>query len=129
MSIERTSGWRVRWRDAGRGSTRRSRTFKRKEDAKVFEAEITRRRSLGELAYLEASRRTLADLAGEWWELYAKPNLAHNTLAGYAPLLDGHILPRLSGLRLREVTPEVLACFRADLEAAGVADTPCASRW
>ncbi len=55
MSIERTSGgWRVRLRDAGRGSTRRSRTFKLKEDAKVFEAEITRRRALGELAYLEA---------------------------------------------------------------------------
>jgi integrase len=53
-------------------------------------------------------------------KIYAKPNLAYNTLAGYAPVLDKHVLPRLGRLKLREVTPEVLARFRADLEKAGV---------
>jgi integrase len=73
------------------------------------------------LAYFYA--RTVIDdrvPAQEWWEIYAKPNLAYNTLAGYAPLLDKHVIPRLGRLKLREVTPEVLARFRADLEKAGV---------
>jgi integrase len=35
-------------------------------------------------------------------------------------VLDKHVLPRLGLLKLREVTPEVLTRFRADLEKAGV---------
>jgi integrase len=120
--IERRPGgkYRVRWYETGRGGRRRSRTFTRERDARMFEAEVVRRKALGEFAFLEASEKRLADLATEWWELYAKPNLAYNTLAGYALVLDKHILPRLGTLRLREVTPEVLARFRAELEQAGV---------
>jgi integrase len=112
--------YRVRWYEAGRSAGRRSRTFERRKDARVFDAELTRRRALGEFAYLEAANKRVEDLAEEWWEIYAKPNLAYNTLAGYAPALDKHVLPRLGRLKLREVTPEVLARFRADLEKAGV---------
>lgn len=75
---------------------------------------------MGELAYLAASRRTLADLAGDWWELYSKPNLAYNTLVGSRRCSIATPCRASGGLRLREVTPEVLARFRADLEAAGV---------
>jgi site-specific recombinase XerD len=112
--------YRVRWYEAGRSAGRRSRTFERRKDARVFEAELTRRRALGEFAYLEAANKRVEDLAKDWWEIYAKPNLAYNTLAGYAPALDKHVVPRLGRLKLREVTPEVLARFRADLEKAGV---------
>jgi integrase len=112
--------YRVRWYEAGRSGRRRSRSFTRKADARLFEAELMRRRALGEFAFLEAANKHVEDLARDWWEIYAKPNLAYNTLAGYAPALDKHILPRLGRLRLRDVTPEVLARFRADLEKAGV---------
>lgn len=112
--------YRVRWYEAGRRGRRRSRSFPREKDAKLFEAEVIRRKALGGFVFLEASGKRLEELAREWWELYAKPNLAYNTLAGYAPMLDKHILPRLGGLRVRDVTPEVLARFRADLEKQGV---------
>ena len=121
MSIERiASGYRVRWRDAGRGSRQRSRTFARKRDAETFEAEVKRRRALGELALLEAGNRRVQELAQRWWATYALPNLADWTLRKYARLLDAHVIPRLGELRLREVTPELVAVFRAELEAAGV---------
>ena len=35
-------------------------------------------------------------------------------------LWDTHVLPRLGGLKLRELTPEVLQRFRLELEADGV---------
>jgi hypothetical protein len=58
MSVERlrrNSGavvWRVRWRDA-RGRNR-SRVIGRKRDAEAFDAEIKRRKRVGDLAALDA---------------------------------------------------------------------------
>jgi integrase len=122
VSIERVSrkrgtGWRVRWRD---GARNRARTFDRKADAVAFEAEVRRRRVVGDLRPLEAGRETLQDFAEEWWRLYALPNLARTTLASYASLWDAHVLPRLGATPLRELDPLTLAAFRAELAAAGV---------
>lgn len=75
---------------------------------------------MGELALFEQQNRMVAELAREWWDKYAKPNLADWTLKKYARLLDSHIVPRLGSLRVGEVTPEVVADFRAQLERAGV---------
>jgi site-specific recombinase XerD len=66
------------------------------------------------------ANRTVEQLANEWWRRHAAPNLAEWTRRGYRPLLTKHIQPRLGFYRLREITPEVVADFRADLEAAGV---------
>jgi integrase len=52
--------------------------------------------------------------------VYAGPNLERATLRAYASLWNGHALPRLGHLRLREPTPLTIARFRAELEAAGV---------
>src|SRR3954462_8470434 len=38
----------------------------------------------------------------------------------YASFWNGHALPRIGQLQLRELTPQVIAHFRADLEADGV---------
>lgn len=122
MSIRRTADgrWQVRWYVSGRGSARRQRTFDRKRDAANFEAEIRRRRALGELALYEQRNRTIEELAREWWRMYAVPNLAEWTLVGYERMLVSHIQPRLGASRIGEITPEVVADFRARLEAAGV---------
>ena len=56
----------------------------------------------------------------EWWRRHVVPNLAEWTRRGYKPLLAKHVQPRLGFYKLREITPEVVADFRADLEAAGV---------
>jgi integrase len=88
----------------------------------AFDAEIRRRRRLGDLDMLDAGRETLADFARDWWKLYAEPNLERATLVGYAGLWDRYVLPRLAGFELRQLTPELLEAFQADLRAAGVGD-------
>ena len=72
---------------------------------------MKRRKAFGELATLGARRQTLGELARDWWELYAEPNLAEHTLAKYRRLLANHVLPRLGGIKVGEITPEVLARF------------------
>jgi len=54
------------------------------------------------------------------WRVYGEPNLARSTLESYAVMWDRHVLPRIGGLRLRELTPQVLERFRGELAAAGV---------
>lgn len=123
MSVERierqdgTVVWRVRWRQAGQN---RSKVIGRKRDAEAFDAELRRRRRMGELGLMDAGRETLADFGQEWWKLYAEPNLAPATLQVYASLWDCHVLPRLGALQLREITPSVVNRFRLDCEADGV---------
>lgn len=121
MSIQRVAGgWQVRWREAGRGSHQRAQKFPRKADAELFEAALKRRKALGELVLMEAGNRMVEELAREWWEKYATPNLALNTLRNYAAQFAHHVLPRLGRLRLRDVTPEAVAGFRSELERTGV---------
>jgi integrase len=112
--------YRIRWYVAGHGSPKRQRTFSRKKDAERFAAEIERRKEIGELVLFDQANRTVEELAKEWWRRHVVPNLAEWTRRGYRPLLTKHIQPRLGFYRLREVSPEVIADFRADLEAAGV---------
>jgi hypothetical protein len=125
MSIEkvqRASGtvWRVRWRDP-QGRTR-SRVVGRQHDAQALDAEIKRARRLGGIALVANSRETLADFAKVWWQRHAAPNLQRHTLAGYASMLDVHIIPRLGNVRLQAITPELVADLRADMAAAGIGD-------
>lgn len=109
--------WRVRWRQ---GRRNRSKVLGRKRDAEAFDAEMRRRRRLGELGLMDAGNQRLVEFGEEWWRLYAEPNLARNTLRIYAMLWDKHILPRLGDFKLRELTPEVLQRYRLELETAGV---------
>ncbi|HEY1357797.1 MAG TPA: site-specific integrase [Thermoleophilaceae bacterium] len=115
--------WEIRFNDAGRGSPYRRRRFERREDAQTFLDDIRRRRRLGELAEAEWARRTVRQLALDWWELYAVPNLSPRTLRDYRKLLDRHIVPRLGGHRLRDVSVGVVDDFKARLLAAGVGDS------
>ena len=111
--------WEVRYRAEGR---HKSRAFDRRSDAEDFAAEVRRLKRLGVLAHLHAGEELLADFGVEWWRTHAQPNLAPSTLRSYSGLWDRHILPRLGGYQLREITPQVVATVRADLTAAGVGD-------
>jgi integrase len=110
--------WRVRWYDTT--GAERSRTFDRAADARAFEAKVRTLKRGDNLAELDAGRETLADFAAEWWEHYAVGNLARNTLKGYATSWNTHVLPRLGGYRLRDLSPQIIVAFRTDLEAEGV---------
>jgi integrase len=110
--------WRVRWRDErGRG---RNKTFDKLGDARAYEAKLRTLKRTGALADLDAGRETLAEFVEEWWRVYAGPNLARATLRSYARFWNSHALPRLGDVPLRELTPQRVAYFRADLEQAGV---------
>jgi integrase len=120
--VERPDGslvWRVRWREGGRGSRARSRTFDRKADAVAFDDELRRRRRLGELAGIAGSQETLNRYVAETWARTHGVTLAAKTARHYASLYDLHIAPYLGDLKLSELTPEVIARWQADRVAAG----------
>lgn len=110
--------WRVRWHDAA--GVERNRTFDSRADAEAFEAKVRLAKRGGGLASLDAGRETLAEFAEQWWELYARPNLQAATLANYAAPWNKHALPRLGAVRLRDLSPSVVAAFRRELEVAGI---------
>jgi integrase len=109
--------YRVRWWDDGR---QRSKTFDRAADAHAFEAKVRTLKRTESLAELDAGKETLAEFTQEWWRTYAANNLERATLQVYARLWNLHAEPRLGDRRLRDITPRVVAQFRADLESAGV---------
>lgn len=120
MSLERTStgAWRVRWREAGKN---RARVIGSKADAKLFDAEVTRRQRMGDLAALDQSKQTLGTFAEEtWWPQHVHPNLERATRESYAWVWDRHISPALGGYPLREITAPVVRRWIDDLIAAGV---------
>ena len=114
--------FRVRWREGGRGSKERVKAFDRHEDAVRFDTEIRRRKQLGELARFEQGKVTLDEFAREWWERYASTELARKTQERYASIWDLHVLPRLGGLQLRQLTPGLVAEFQSELRATGVGE-------
>src|SRR3954464_9094606 len=110
--------WRTRWRDET--GIERSKTFDRAADARAWEAKIRMMKRSGALAELDAGTETLAEFVEEWWLVYAGPNLERSTLRTHAPLWHGHPAARLGHFQLRQLTPQTIARFRAELEAAGV---------
>jgi integrase len=119
MSIElaRPGVWRVRWREGGRN---RSKIVGRRRDAEAFDAEVRRRRRLGELALMDRGTESLADFVQEWYANYAAPSLEPKTIDLYEWLLNAQILPTLGALPLRELTPETIAAWRAALAKDGL---------
>lgn len=95
-------GWEVRWRQ---GTRHRSRTFRAKRDATMFDADLKRRRRLGTLADLDAGTELLADFTLEWWtRSAANRRLAPSTRKTYTAVWDTHVLGQLGDYQLRQIT-------------------------
>jgi integrase len=112
--------WEVRWRNPD--GTRRGRTLDRKADAVALADEISRELQTGGMVDLRREQITLGEFVEEWWERYAIPNLKPATLRSYERTWAVHIEPRLGGLMLRAITPEVVDDFREQLHRRGVGD-------
>jgi integrase len=111
--------YRVRWREAGRGSAQRSRTFDVADDARDFDRRVRRLKQTGDPALL-ADEISLRDyVVGEWWPNYAERQLALSTQEAHSIDLDLRILPRLGDIRLTQLRPSVVERFAAELERAG----------
>jgi integrase len=120
--IERPDGsvrWQVRWRDGGRDTRARKRTFDRKRDADAFDDELRRRRRLGDLGLVIGSQETLNEYVTETWARTHAVTLAPQTVKTYAAVYDFHIAPTLGRLKLGELTPEVIARWQAERIAMG----------
>lgn len=117
---DRNRGYEVRYREGGR---ERSRTFTRKGDAEVFEADVKRRRQLGPIAAgVIMSRITVAEfMEQEWWPRYAIPNLKESTRRRYLEVWGHDLLPRIGGYQLREITPLLVEDLRDQLAHQGLA--------
>jgi integrase len=111
--------WRVRWREGGRGSRARTRTFDRKADAVAFDDELRRRRRLGDLAGFAGAQETLNRYVAETWAKTHAVTLATKTARHYASLYDLHVAPFLGDLKLSELTPEVIGRWQAERVADG----------
>jgi integrase len=123
VSIERVERkgevvWRVRWRDE-RGR-HRARVLGRKRDAEAFEAEIKRRKRIGDLAIMDAGREQLDEYVTGTWARSHAAHLAPRTRQTYASAYDRHIAPRLGAVPLREIDPETIAAFQGELLRSGV---------
>jgi hypothetical protein len=106
--------WRVRWRE---GRRNRSKVLGRKRDAEAFDAEVRHRRRTGELRFFDAGSETLAEYVEGTWATTHAAHLAPKTRQTYAWVYDMHIAPRLGGVKLRDLDPELIARFQAELIA------------
>jgi hypothetical protein len=95
IELARPGVWRVRWRE---GNRNRSKVVGRRRDAEAFDAEVRRRRRLGELALMDRGTESLADFVQEWYAKYAVPNLEPKTIDLYEWLLNAQILPGLGAV-------------------------------
>ena len=97
---------RVRWREGGRGSVNRRRTFDSEDDARDFDRRVRRLKQTGDPALL-ADEITLREYVhGEWWPNYAERRLALSTQESHSIDLDLRILPRLGDLTADAAPPE-----------------------
>jgi integrase len=125
MSVHRERGpdgrtvYKVRWREGGRGTRNRARTFDVEDDALTFDRRLRRLKQTADPAIL-ADEVTLRDYVHhEWWPNYAERRLALSTQESHSIDLELRIIPRLGDLPLTQIRPRVVERFAADLERAG----------
>lgn len=119
--VERKGGtvWRVRWRDADGAA--RSRVAGRKSDAVLLDAEIKRRRRVGEVLPARRQDVTLGEFAVEWFDRMA-PSVSERTAGQRALAWDTHLLPLLGHVPLRQLSLEHVAMARSAMHEAGLSD-------
>ena len=111
--------YRVRWQDPATGK-RNVEELDTVREALDFLAQLRLAKRRGDLIDLDRGSELLKDFVAEWWEAYAKNNLAISTRKTYATVWNRHGLDRVGHLELRQVTPAVVARLRQDLETDGV---------
>lgn len=110
--------WEVRWREGSRQKTKR---FTSERAAARYAADVRRRLEVGEPVIRRRDVPTLAELAERWFERREREvragELAINTVAEQAGLLDRYILPELGHLPVIDLRPARLDAWVASLEA------------
>jgi hypothetical protein len=92
--------YRVRWREGGRGTANRNRTFDDPHDADAFDRRVRRLKQTGDPARLADDITLREYVYGEWWPNYAERRLALSTQEGHSIDLELRIIPRLGHVPL-----------------------------
>src|SRR4051794_38366852 len=107
-SADGSARYEVRWREDGRNRSRGG--FASRRDAKLWDAEITRRKRLGTLAGLDGGARILDAFVADTWAPQRAAGLAVATRRSYESLYRAHIAPDFARTPLRDITaPRVAA--------------------
>lgn len=119
--VERDGGtvWRVRWRE---GPKARSRVIGTKRDALHFDAEIRRRKRLGDVIEPDRGSMPLDELKQLWWRRYVKAHLADRTRRSYEYVYGRHIQPYLGNTAIRELTVDRLEEWVTELRENGIGE-------
>jgi integrase len=114
MSVEKVKdssgkvqGYKVRWRDSSGQSHRR--TVRLQADAFALDAEMKRRKVMGELLVHEKGRIQLRDFYPIWLTQHARVHLAPRTLGTYQILYRRHLEPALGRSRLCDITADEIS--------------------
>jgi len=110
--------WQVTWRDLD--GRQRAETFATRREAERRDRDIRELQWQGKVGEADAGSEPLRDAVESWWVDHVEPNLARNTIASYAQVLDSHLLPRLGDIPLRDITPGLVVDLQRKLRAAGV---------
>ena len=124
MSLERrrasdgSARFVVRWRQGGKN---KAKSFRNRQDARRWDAEVQRRGALGELGMIDAARRRVTELHEAWWSS-AEANLSPKTREMYQGAWRTHLEKRIGSHRLSEVTPQAVEDLVGAMRRAGVGD-------
>jgi hypothetical protein len=99
----------VRWREGGKN---KGRIFSTRKDALDFEAEVRRKKRLGDLGMLDHGRHTVQELHDEWYEVHTE-SLSRATVEAYDYAWERLVEPKLGKYRLSEVTPQRIEKYHA----------------
>jgi len=86
------------------------------------EAEVARAKIVGDLhagTYSEPTRMTVSEWVTEQWLSTIKSQVKPSTYDSYRRNIELHVLPRIGGRRLHEVTPPMLNAMYGDLLESG----------
>jgi excisionase family DNA binding protein len=104
--------YRVRWREGGRGTANRNRTFDHEDDAIAFDLRVRRLKQTGDPAILADEITLRQYVHEEWWPNYAERRLALSTQEGHSIDLELRIIPRLGHLPPRFDLPSSSASWQ-----------------
>lgn len=124
MSVHKRGGrWVTRWEDEHAINPKtgkpqqRSKSWPTQKLANAHDRKIKNAKDEGEFAYLEKGATRLADFVEERWLLdWAEGNLSPKTLKDYKGLWNREIKPRIGRLPLKEIDPEVIESWQADMD-------------
>jgi integrase len=124
MSVQKivranTTRYLVLWRDGGRDSRMRSKTFSRRTEADAFDQDVKRRKRTGAGVPTLSGRERLGDLTEEWWAAEA-PSWAKSTQTMRSRVLRRWVEPYLAEARVRDINHKrLIKRYRTQIVADG----------